>query len=134
METVTRYAPLAGRILLAAIFVLSGIRKLGGFEDTVAYIAAKGLPLPQISAVLAIALELGAGLMLVAGWRTRAAAVTLLTFTGVATVVFHAFWSVPPEAVEVQRIMFLKNLAIMGGLLYVMAYGSGPLSADGGRG
>ena len=133
MEYLNRFGPLVGRILLATIFVLSGIGKVTGFDATVGYIAAKALPMPQILAIATIVVELGAGLMLVAGWKARAAAAALLVFTGLAAFLFHAFWAVPPEEAAMQRIQFLKNLAIMGGLLYVMVYGSGPISASGDR-
>ncbi len=133
MEYLNRFGPLVGRILLATIFVLSGIGKVTGFDATVAYIAAKALPMPQILAIATIVVELGAGLMLVAGWKARAAAAALLVFTAVATFLFHPFWAVPPEETVMQRIQFLKNLAIMGGLLYVTVYGSGPISASGDR-
>ena len=133
MEYLNRFGPLVGRVLLATIFVLSGIGKVMGFDGTVGHIAAKALPMPQILAIATIVVELGAGLMLVAGWKARAAATALLVFTAVATFLFHPFWAVPPEEVTMQRIQFLKNLAIMGGLLYVMVYGSGPVSASGDR-
>jgi putative oxidoreductase len=133
MEYLNRFGPLVGRILLATIFVLSGIGKITGFDATVGYIAAKALPMPQILAIAAIVVELGAGLMLVAGWKARAAAAALLVFTGLAAFLFHAFWAVPPAETAIQRIQFLKNLAIMGGLFYVMVYGSGPVSASGDR-
>jgi len=123
MEYLNRFGPLVGRILLATIFVAAGIGKVTGFDATVGYIAAKALPMPQILAIAAIVVELGAGLMLVAGWKARAAAAALLVFTGLAAFLFHAFWAVPPEEAAMQRIQFLKNLAIMGGLFYVMVYG-----------
>ncbi len=130
MAYLNRFGPLVGRILLAAIFVLAGFGKIRGFEGTVGSIAAQGLPMPAILAAGTVVLELGAGLMLAVGWKARAAACALWVFTGLAAFLFHAFWAVPPEQADLQRIMFLKNLAIMGGLLYVMVYGSGPLSLD----
>ncbi len=130
MTYLNRYGPLVGRLLMAAIFVLAGFGKIAGFDGTVGTLAAKALPVPQILAVAAIAVELGAGLMLAAGWKTRAAAAALWVFTGAAAFLFHAFWAVPPDEASLQRILFLKNLAIMGGLLYVMVHGSGPVSLD----
>lgn len=130
MTHIYRYGPLAGRILLAAIFVLSGVGKIPGFDGTVGHIAARGLPLPQLAAVATIAIELGGGLMLAVGWKARTAAAALFAFTALASLVFHPFWGMPSEQAELQRIMFLKNLAIMGGLLYVVVYGSGPIAAS----
>ena len=123
-----RYGPLIGRILIAFIFVFSGFGKITGFEGTVAYIASKGLPLPQLGAVAAIIVELGGGLMVVLGWKARWAAAAMLIFTGMAALFFHNFWAVPADQAQNQMIHFMKNISMMGGLLYVAAYGSGPLS------
>ena len=123
-----RYGPLVGRILIAFIFVFSGFGKVAGFDGTVGYIASKGLPLPQLAAIAAIIVELGGGIALVLGWKARWAAAAMLIFTGMAALLFHNFWAVPPEQAQNQMIHFMKNIAIMGGLLYVVIYGSGPLS------
>lgn len=130
MNAIDRYAPLIGRILLALIFVMSGFSKITGFEGTVGYIASKGLPLPQLGAIIAIVVEVVGGLMLIVGWKARWGAAALFVFTGAAALFFHNFWAVPPEQMQIQQIMFMKNLAIMGGMLMVMAHGSGPLSAE----
>jgi len=131
MEALTRFAPLAGRTLLALIFVLSGFEKITGLEGTVGYIAGKGLPLPQLAAVVAIVVELGGGILLVLGWKTRWAALALCMFTALAAIMFHDFWAAPADQAANQMIHFLKNISIMGGLLYVMAYGGGSLSLEG---
>jgi putative oxidoreductase len=128
MNVLNRYGPLAGRILIALIFVLSGFGKVMGFEGTVGYIASKGLPLPQLAAIGAIIIELGGGFMLVFGWRARWAAAALLVFTAFAALIFHNFWAVPPDQAQNQMIHFMKNISMMGGLLYVLVHGSGPLS------
>ncbi len=130
MNALNRYGPLAGRILIALIFIIAGFGKITGFEGTVGYIASKGLPLPQLAAIVAIIIELGGGIMLVLGWKTRWAAAAILLFTGVAAVIFHDFWAVPPEQAQGQMIHFMKNMAIMGGLLFVVIHGSGPISLD----
>ena len=129
-EAVKTYGPLGGRILLALIFVMSGFTKLNGFEGTVGYIASKGLPLPQLGAVLAIVVELGAGILLVVGWQARWAATVLFLFLIPTTLIFHNFWSVAPAHKAMQTIQFMKNLCIMGGMLYIMAFGAGPFSVD----
>ncbi|HKQ26266.1 MAG TPA: DoxX family protein [Burkholderiales bacterium] len=125
MEIVRMYGPLVGRVLLALIFIIAGFGKLTGFEGTVGYIQSVGLPAPQLAAIVAIVVELGGGIMLVIGWKARWAAAALFIFVLVASCVFHPFWAVPAE-----KIQFMKNLAIMGGMLYILAYGSGPLSVD----
>ncbi len=129
-EAVKTYGPFAGRILLALIFVISGFGKLTGFEGTVGYIASKGLPLPQLAAAGAIAVELVGGILLVVGWQTRWAATALFLFLIPTTLMFHAFWAVEGRGAGMEQIQFMKNLCIMGGMLYVMAFGAGPLSVD----
>lgn len=119
-----------GRALIALLFVPAGFAKIGGFAGTTAYIASKGLPMPSLGAVVAIAVELGLGLMLLAGWRTRFAALGIAVFTVAASVIFHAFWAVPPEQVMQQQQAFFKNLAIVGGLLALAAWGPGRWSLD----
>ena len=130
MHALNRYGPLVARILIAAIFVLSGFGKIGGFAGTVGYIGSVGLPLPQLATVLAIVVEVGGGLALLAGYGTRLAALALALFTLVATFVFHNFWAMPAEQVMVQQLMFLKNIAVVGGLLVLAAHGAGAYSVD----
>ena len=129
-EAVKTYGPFAGRILLALIFVISGYNKLVGFDGTVGYIASKGLPLPQLAAAAAIAIELVGGVLLVIGWQTRWAATAIFLFMIPTTLIFHAFWAAPAANLQMETIQFMKNLCIMGGMLYVMAFGAGPLSVD----
>ena len=128
MNVLNRYGSLTGRILIALIFILSGFSKIAGFDGTVGYIASQGLPTPQLLAIVAIIVEIGGGLMLVLGWRARWGAVALLVFTALAALLFHNFWSVPAEQAQIQMIMFMKNISIMGGLLFVVVHGSGKLS------
>jgi putative oxidoreductase len=129
-EAVKTYGPFAGRILLALIFVTSGWGKIGGFEGTVGYIASKGLPLPQLAAAGALVVELVGGILLIVGWQTRWAATALFLFLIPTTLIFHAFWAADAAGRGMEEIQFMKNLCIMGGMLYVMAFGAGPLSLD----
>ena len=122
---------LLGRILLALLFVPSGFSKIGGFAGTVGYIASKGVPLPELAAAAAIGVELGLGLLLLIGWQTRWAALGIAVFTVVITFIFHNFWSVPAEQVMAQQQNFFKNMAAVGGLLTVAAWGAGAWSVDG---
>jgi putative oxidoreductase len=121
---------LIGRIFLAVIFLVSGFGKIGGFEGLIGAIASKGLPMPQVFAVVTVVIELGAGLMLVFGWKARWAALLLAVFTAIVTFFFHNFWAVPEAQKMMEQITFLKNLALIGGLLLVMAFGPGRLSID----
>ncbi len=117
-------AKLAGRILLAVIFIISGYAKIGGYAGTAQYMASKGLP--ELLLPLVIAVELGGGLLLIVGWQTRLAALALAGFTLIAGILFHY---VPGNQGEM--ISFMKNLAITGGFLMVFAAGAGAWSVDG---
>jgi putative oxidoreductase len=123
-------AALVGRVLLASLFVPSGFSKLVGFAGTVGYIASQGLPFPTVLAAIAVAIELGAGLALLIGWRARWAAAFLALFLVVITPIFHNFWGVPEAQAAAQKINFMKNIAILGGMLVVFAFGPGRFSFD----
>lgn len=123
-----QFGPLVGRALMAAIFIVSGFGKIAGFAGTSGYMASKGLPFVPVLLALTIIIELGGGLMLLLGLKARWAATVLFVFLIPVTLVFHAFWTADAASLQVQQIMFMKNLAIMGGLLYVAAFGAGPYS------
>jgi putative oxidoreductase len=120
----------AGRLLLALLFLPAGISKIGGFAGTVGYIGSKGLPLPEVGAVIAIVVEVLGALALIAGFGTRIAALALAVFTLVATVFFHNYWGMPAEMQMVQKLMFFKNIGVVGGLLVLAAHGAGAWSLD----
>ena len=124
---------LLGRVLLAAIFIISGWGKITGFSETVDSIADKGLPVPQLLAAISILIELGTGLALVSGWKTRYAALAMVVFLVVITPIFHGFWNVPADQAMMQQINFMKNLSILGGMLVLFAWGPGRYSVDEGR-
>ena len=124
------WAALLGRILLAGIFVVSGLEKITGFEGTAGHIAAKGLPLSQVLTAIAILFECGGGLAILAGWKTRWAALALVVFLIVITPIFHAYWAAPPEQMLNQQVNFLKNVSILGGILLLFAFGPGRYSVD----
>jgi putative oxidoreductase len=119
-----------GRIFLALLFVVSGIGKITGYAGTAALMASKGLPMVEILLPLTIAVELGGGLMLAMGWKTRWAAALLFLFLIPTTLIFHQFWGIDPKLVQMQKVNFLKNVAIMGGMLMVLAAGAGAWSVD----
>ena len=120
-----KYTPLMARTAIAIIFLNSGISKLSNFGGTVEQIAGSGLPLAGLVAVFTIAFQLLGGAALVLGYKARIGSWLLLAFLIPATLVFHN-----PIADATQMTQFLKNLAIIGGLLMVIAYGSGPISLD----
>ncbi len=129
-NTVNNALTLVGRILIAALFVPAGFGKIAGFEGTAGYIASVGLPLPQVGAAVAIIIELGLGLLLLVGWRSRLSALVIAVFTVVAGAIFHNFWAAPADQVMMQQINFFKNLSIAGGLLFIAAFGPGAWSLD----
>lgn len=120
----TMLAPL-GRLLLGGLFLAAGIGKVTTFAGTSGYIASKGLPLPDVLAALTIVLEIAGGLAVIVGYYARLAALALAVFSVAAAVLFHNFWAMPAAAQQMQQAMFLKNLAIAGGLLMVTAFGPG---------
>jgi len=121
---------LAGRLLLAALFLPAGIAKVTGFAGTVGYIGSVGLPLPTLAAALAAVVEIGGGLALLFGFGTRIAALVLAAFTLVASFFFHAYWAVPADQAFMQQLLFFKNIAVTGGLLALAAHGAGGWSVD----
>lgn len=121
---------LAGRVLLASLFLPAGISKITGFDGTVGYIASVGLPLPELGAVLAIAVEVIGGVALLVGFGARPAALVLALFTMVASYFFHGYWRLPADQQFVQQLLFFKNVAVAGGLLTLAAFGAGALSVD----
>ncbi|MEO5694334.1 MAG: DoxX family protein [Usitatibacter sp.] len=121
---------LVGRILIALLFVISGFGKIAGFAGVAGYIGSKGLPMPQVLAALTIALELGGGILLIAGYKVRWVAIAFFLWLIPTTFLFHAFWSVPAAEMQNQMNNFLKNVSIMGAMLYLAAFGPGAFSVE----
>ncbi len=119
---------LIGRTLLAAIFVVSGFNKLINFEQSATYIANADLPVPNLLLVMAALIELVGGVMIAVGYKARWAALMIFLFLIPVTYIFHAFWSVEADQLQQQMIQFQKNLAIMGGMLYIALSGPGRYS------
>ncbi|MCJ2072508.1 DoxX family protein [Methylobacterium sp. J-030] len=114
-----------GRVLMSALFLVSGAGKLAAPAATLATIEAAGLPLPMLSYGAATLVEIGGGLLLIAGYRIRLVALALALFAVATAVIFHAAAGDPN-----QMFQFLKNLAVAGGLLQITAFGAGPFSLD----
>jgi putative oxidoreductase len=121
----TRYLPFIGRLMIGLPFAMSGLGKLAAYGPTTAMIGAAGLPVPPLAFAAAVAVELGGGLLLVAGYRTRFVAAVLAVFALATAVSFHANF-----ADQNQMIHFLKNVMMAGGLLQIVAFGAGALSVD----
>lgn len=125
---IKQYGPLIGRILMSAIFILAGYDKIIGFENTSGYMESKGLPMADVLLVLTIIIELGGGILILVGWNARWAAAAIMLFLIPVTYVFHPFWSLEGREATMEYYAFMKNLTIMGGMIYIVAYGSGPFS------
>jgi putative oxidoreductase len=125
MSDNTRYMPFAGRAIIGAIFLMSGLGKLAGYGATTAMIAAAGLPAPPAAWLVAVAVEAGGGLQLLLGYRVRLVALILALFAVATAVFFHRNF-----ADQNQMIHFLKNLIIVGGLLQIVHFGAGAVSLD----
>ena len=121
---------LLARLLLAALFLPAGIGKISGFAGTAGYIGSVGLPMPEVGAAIAIAVEVLGGIALILGLGTRWAALALAVFTLVASIFFHAYWALPAEQQMMQQLMFMKNIGVVGGLLALAAFGAGAFSLD----
>jgi|SRR5579864_1590181 len=121
--------PLA-RILVVAIFVYTGITKLTHFDGTSHMIAEKGIPLAAVATAIAILIELGGAIAIIIGWQTKLAAAIQFVYLILITFMYHNFWAVPPQLHDVQLINFLKNVGIMGGLLFLAARGAGASAVD----
>ncbi|MEO1144464.1 MAG: DoxX family protein [Cyanobacteria bacterium J06638_22] len=122
---VQKYIPLLARTAIAVIFLHSGVGKISNFAGTQEQIAGAGLPLAPLVTVFTILFLFVGSISLIVGYKARIGAGLLLAFLIPATLVFHNFIADP-----IQLGQFMKNLAIIGGLLMVTAYGSGPLSLD----
>ena len=117
--------PLIGRVMIAAIFLLSGVSKVTAPAATIGYIQSAGLPLPQVGFAVAVLIELGGGIALVLGYRTRIVAAILAAFAIFTALAFHS-----ALGDQNQFINFFKNVAMAGGLLNVVAFGAGAWSLD----
>jgi putative oxidoreductase len=120
-----RYLPLIGRILIGLPFAMSSLGKLAAYGSTTATIGAVGLPFPPLAHVVAVAVELGGGRLLILGYRVRPVALALAVFCVATAVSFHSNF-----ADQNQMIHFLKNVMIAGGLLQIAAFGAGAVSLD----
>lgn len=122
---------LVGRILLSLVFLVAGTRKILAVAGTVGYLGKLGMPMPDIMVYVAILFEVGGSILLILGWKARYAALALALFTLIATCFAHRFWEVADAGQYGNQLNhFLKNLAIIGGMLFVAASGPGSLSVD----
>jgi putative oxidoreductase len=129
-DSSSSFTPLAGRILMSVLFLISGFFKIGGYSQMVPYSASKGLPMAGVAIACAAVLELAGGLAILIGFQTRIAAWLLFLYLIPVTFIFHNFWAMQGAEQQQNMINFLKNVAIMGGLVILATYGAGPYSVD----
>ncbi|MGQ9496264.1 MAG: DoxX family protein [Thermoanaerobaculaceae bacterium] len=126
----TKFVLLMGRVLLAMIFLMAGMRKMLAFQGTAADMSSKGVPLVTLALAVTILLEVMGGLSIILGFKARLGAALLALFRIPVTLVYHNFWAFDGQERQMQMLQFMKNLAIMGGLLQVAHFGPGPGSMD----
>ena len=131
MNTYQNALNLLGRLLIVALFLPAGLSKLTGFEGTVGYFGSLGLPVATLAVAVAIIAEVLGGIALLVGFQTRIVAILLAIFTLAASIAGHAFWAAPADAAFIQQLLFLKNIAVIGGLLVLASAGAGKFSIDG---
>lgn len=124
------YIPLIGRILMSLLFIIAGINKIFNFTGTAGYMAMQGMPFVSFFLVCAIIVEIGGGLLLIAGYKTKIVAIVLFLYLIPTTLIFHHFWTYSGMQRQNMQVHFLKNLSIMGGMLMVYYFGAGPKSVD----
>lgn len=132
--TSTSVVQLAGRILISVIFIFAGLGKIMAFSGTVAFAASKGVPMPTAAIAAALVVEVLGGLAILVGFQTRIAAWIVFLYLIPISLEFHNFWTMSGMDRMNNQIHFLKNVAIMGGLLTLASAGPGALSFDGSRG
>ena len=128
MNDIAEFYPLIGRVLLGALFLQSGISKLTNWSGTKGYMVSTGLVATPLLLSLTILIESLGGLALILGYYAAFSGMVLALFLVPVTIIFHKFWQAEGMERQNQRVAFLKNLAIIGGLLFVAAHGAGPLS------
>lgn len=120
------------RVMIAMIFLMSAVgNKIPKFNDVANLMASEGVPLPQIALAGAIVFLVAGSLSVIAGFKTRSGAAMLLVFLVFATYFFHDFWNFQGQEQQLQMIQFMKNISLMGTMLFLIANGPGAMSVDG---
>jgi putative oxidoreductase len=125
---------LIGRILIGSLFLVEGIRQVMSNAGSVVYFNKLGFPAPETMVWLSIIIHIAGGILLIVGWKTKWVSWLLLALVVIATAMAHRFWQFESAQYGNQLDHFLKNLAIIGGLLYVITLGAGAMSVDGRKG
>lgn len=124
-------ASLLGRLMIATIFLMSAVgNKIPKFNDVAGYMASEGVPMPQVALAGAIVFLIAGSLSVIVGFKLRCGAALLLVFLVLATYYFHDFWTFEGQEQQTQMIQFMKNLSMMGTMIFLMANGPGAMSLD----
>ena len=130
-NTIQGVGTLLGRVMIATIFFMSAVgNKIPNFNDVATYMASEGVPLPQIMLAGAILFLIAGSTSLIVGFKARSGAGLLLVFLVLATYFFHDFWNFEGQEQQMQMIQFMKNLSLMGTMVFLIANGSGAMSLD----
>lgn len=130
-STIQGLATVLGRVMIATIFFMSAVgNKIPNFNGVAGYMQSEGVPQPQIMLAGAIVFLIAGSVSVVLGYKARFGAGLLLVFLILATYFFHDFWTMEGQEQQQQMIQFMKNLSLMGGMVFLMANGSGPMSLD----
>ncbi len=122
---------LLGRVMLVTIFLMSAIgNKIPNFSGVAGYMASEGVPLPKLMLAGAIVFLIAGSLSIIAGWQARIGAGLLLVFLVLATYFFHDFWTFEGQEQQMQTIQFMKNLGLMGAMVFLISNGSGTMSLE----
>lgn len=127
---IKQFGPLTGRALLSLIFIIAGVHKVKTFTAASAFLANQGLMMSDVLLVLIISIELGAGIFILFGIKARLCAAIVFVYLIPMTVFFHPYWTFEGMERMSHFHHFFKNIAMMGGMMYIMVHGAGPLSFD----
>jgi uncharacterized membrane protein YphA (DoxX/SURF4 family) len=132
MSTLQNLFSLAGRVLFAPLYIGAGVNKIMHWSDTAAKMEAQDMPMVgSVTLPGAIAILVLGGLSVLLGFKARIGAIALIVFLVLATLVFHDFWNVEDvQAAVTEQIQFMKNLGLIGGMCFLLAFGSGKWSLD----
>ena len=130
MKLLQGIVAVTGRVLLCVIFLMAAVgNKIPHFSDVAQLMGSKGIPQPKLMLAGAIVFLLAGSLSVITGYRARIGALLLLVFLALATYYFHNFWAITEaKAQQEQMIQFMKNLSMMGAMLFIIANGPGPMS------
>lgn len=130
-KTIQSLTTVLGRFMIATIFLLSAVgNNIPKFQDVAGYMGSKGVPQPQLMLAGAIVFLIAGSLSMIVGYHARFGAALLAIFLVLATYYFHDFWNLQGQESQMEMIQFMKNLSMLGTMVFIIANGSGPMSLD----